>query len=83
MSPSFQDGMEDLNVNEERLTTKQVSAMFNINEATLRGWRRCRGYDKRYPRFHKLFTGKVYYIKAEIVEDMKGMEVPEPREMRI
>ncbi|MBN2512540.1 MAG: hypothetical protein JXB18_06340 [Sedimentisphaerales bacterium] len=64
-------------MSEERLTTRQVSIMFNIKESTLRAWRRCRGYDTRYPRFHKLFTGKVYYVKTEIIEDMRGMEVEE------
>lgn len=61
-------------MNEERLTTKEVSVMFKIKESTLRSWRRCRQYDKRYPRYHKLFPKMVYYVKSEIIEDMKQME---------
>jgi len=59
----------------ERLTSLQVAEEFNINNSTLRSWRRMRGYDKRYPRFHKLFTGKVFYVRSEIEEDLVNMEV--------
>lgn len=61
----------------EKLTTNQVAEEFKMSSSTLRSWRQCRGYDKRYPRFHKLFTGKVFYIRGEFVEDLKRMEVEE------
>jgi len=67
--------MEFIMIDEKRLTSKEVAQMFKINGSTLRSWRRYRRFDKRYPRFHKLFTGKVYYLEAEILEDMKIMEV--------
>lgn len=67
----------------DRLTTKEVSAMFNIKETTIRSWRRYRRYDKRYPRYHKLIGRMVYYVKSEIIEDMANMEVEADRmEMR-
>lgn len=59
----------------ERLTTKQVSEIFNINNSTLKAWRRYRGYDKRYPRYHKMFTGMVFYIRHEIEADIGKMEI--------
>jgi len=58
-----------------RLTSKQIATEFNINESTLRGWRRCYTFDKRYPRYHKLFTGKIFYIRAEFEEDIHKMEI--------
>ena len=58
------------------LTSKQASRMFNIPEGTLRGWRRIWFYDKRYPRFHKRITGKVYYLLGEVIEDMEKMNMP-------
>ena len=67
---------------DDRLTSKQVSIEFNIPDSTLRSWRRCRSYDPRYPRFHKLFTGKVYYVRAEIAEDLENMEVDTDLPMR-
>lgn len=60
---------------DDRLTSRQVSEEFNIPDSTLRSWRMCRGYDKRFPRYHKLFTGKVFYVRCEIEEDLAGMEV--------
>lgn len=63
-------------MSEEHLTTREVAKEFKTNESTLRSWRRLRLTDKRYPRYHKLFTGKVYYVRAEIEADMKNMEVP-------
>ena len=59
----------------ERLTSIQVSVEFNIKDSTLRGWRRHRCFDPRYPRFHKLFTGKVFYVRSEIEADLATMEV--------
>lgn len=59
----------------ERLTTKQVAAEFNIKEGTLRGWRWLRLTNKRYPRYHKLFTGKIHYIREEFEADLAAMEV--------
>ena len=59
----------------DRLTSSQVAEEFNINDSTLRGWRRMYTYDKRYPRFHKLFTGKIFYIRVEIEEDLAKMEI--------
>jgi hypothetical protein len=56
----------------ERLTSKQVSEEFNIPEGTLRYWR---GLDRFnvmsiYPRSHKMLTGKVFYFRSEIEEDL-------------
>ena len=34
-----------------------------------------RAHNKRYPRYHKYMTGKVFYVEAEFAEDIKGMEV--------
>lgn len=59
----------------EKLTSRKVSDEFHVNQSTLRGWRRCRTFDKRYPRFHKLFTGSVFYLRCEIEEDIKKMEI--------
>jgi transposase-like protein len=59
----------------ERLSSKQVAEEHNINHSTLRGWRRMRTFDKRYPRYHKLFTGKIFYVRREIEEDLARMEV--------
>jgi hypothetical protein len=60
---------------DERLTSKQVSAEFGIPEGTLSRWRYSRAYDWRFPRYHKLFTGKVFYIRSEFEEDFRSMEV--------
>jgi len=60
---------------DERLTSLQVAKEFNVNNSTLRSWRRYRTFDKRYPRFHKLFTGKVFYVRSEIEADLLWMEV--------
>lgn len=59
----------------ERMTAKQVCQEFNIKTSTLASWRRYLSYDGRYPRFHKLFTGKIFYVRSEIEEDLKNMEV--------
>lgn len=59
----------------ERLTSKQVSREFNIPNGTLGYWRYRRPYDQRLPRFHKYITGKVFYIRSEITEDLAQMEV--------
>ena len=58
----------------ERLRTKDISKLFGIKESTLRSWRRCRGHDKRFPRFHKITPRMVYYIEAEFREDLEAME---------
>jgi transposase-like protein len=61
----------------KRLTTKQVAEEYNINVSTLRGWRTKRiNGDTRFPRFHKLFTGTVYYVRSEFEDDLKQMELP-------
>ncbi|MCE5185397.1 MAG: hypothetical protein LLF76_04660 [Planctomycetaceae bacterium] len=60
---------------DDRLTGKQVSAEFGIPEGTLGRWRYSRAYDGRFPRYHKLFTGKVFYIRSEFEEDLRNMEV--------
>ncbi|MFA5423551.1 MAG: hypothetical protein WC374_06795 [Phycisphaerae bacterium] len=60
----------------EMLTTKQVALEFNIKEGTLRGWRRLRLTDKRYPRYHKRYKRAVYYIRQEFEADIAAMEVP-------
>lgn len=67
----------------DRLTSKQVSIEFNIPDSTLRSWRMRRSYDRRFPRFHKLFTGKVFYVRAEIEEDLRLMEVDADISMRL
>lgn len=58
----------------ERLSTEEVAKEFKIKATTLRSWRRYRRYDKRYPRYHKLFR-MVYYIRSEIEEDLKGIVI--------
>jgi len=58
----------------DRLRTKDISAMFNIKESTLRNWRRIREYDKQYPRFHKLTKRFVYYVESEFRADLEAME---------
>ncbi len=66
-------GQEQISYNpDERLTSKQVSMMFNIPDGTLAYWRNQRAWDKTLPRFHKL-RRKVYYIRHEIEEDLKGV----------
>jgi hypothetical protein len=67
---------------DERLTTRQVSAEFNIKEGTLRGWRRCRLTDKRYPRYHIRYKHSIYYIRSEFETDLAAMEV-QPDEMEL
>ena len=57
---------------EERLTTDEVAKLFKLSSSTLRVWRTKRRYDKRYPRYHKLH-GKVYYVRNEVEEDLKGV----------
>ena len=59
----------------EKLSSKQIADEFFLNQSTLRGWRRCRTFDKRYPRYHKLFTGKVFYVRSEFEEDYHKMEL--------
>ena len=61
--------------NREQLSSKQTAKEYSVNESTLRSWRYRRVYDKRYPRYHKLFTGKVYYLRDELEEDLASMEV--------
>lgn len=68
---------------DNRMTTKDVSEFFKVSESTIRSWRRCRRYDKRYPRFHKLITGAVYYVREEIVEDLAKMEIEFPDRMEM
>lgn len=66
------------NVMEEdrkKLSSKQVAKLYGINESTLRSWRYRRAYDKRYPRYHKLFTGSVFYLRSEVETDLANMEV--------
>ena len=58
----------------ERLRTKDISKMFGIKESTVRAWRRCRGYDKRFPRFHRITPRMVYYVETEFREDLEAME---------
>ena len=65
----------------DRLTTKQVSLEFNIPYGTISYWRYCRksaiskAEQDKYPRYHKLVTGKVYYLRSEFEADMERMEV--------
>lgn len=59
----------------ERLTTRQAAEEFGVPASTLWTWRGLRDRDARYPRFHKLFTGKVYYVRGELAADLAGMEV--------
>ena len=61
----------------ERLTTKQVSEEFNIPVSTLSHWRAIDKqvvYVTKYPRHHQLITGKIYYLRSEIEQDLKKME---------
>jgi len=58
----------------ERLTTDEVARLYKIKPSTLRQWRIYRRHDKRYPRYHKLYR-KVYYVRCEVEEDLKGMSV--------
>ncbi len=60
---------------DNRLTAKQVSAEYGICISTLANWRQNRLTDPRYPRYHKLFTGRVYYIRAEFEEDFAAMHI--------
>lgn len=58
------------------LTSIEVAAKYGIKESTLRSWRRLYMLgDDRFPRFHKLTTGSVYYIQSEIEEDLAKMEI--------
>jgi len=59
----------------ERLTSRQVAEEFNIPNGTLGYWRFKKQYDGRLPRFHKYITGKVFYVRSEITEDLAKMEV--------
>ena len=60
---------------ENRLTSKQAASLLGIPESTLRCWRMRRYFDERYPRFHKMFTGRVFYIREELTEDYAKMEM--------
>lgn len=51
-----------MEANREKLTSKQAAFEYGINESTLRSWRFKRAYDKRFPRYHKLFTGQVFLL---------------------
>jgi len=58
----------------DRLTSKQVADEFYIADGTLAYWRNQRQWDKSLPRFHKL-RRKVFYVRSEIEEDLKGVTV--------
>lgn len=64
-----------MQANREQLTSKEAATRYGINESTLRSWRYRRAYDKRYPRYHKLFTGRVFYFSDELEEDLAKMEI--------
>lgn len=59
----------------DHLTAKQVSAEYGISVSTLANWRAYRLTDKRYPRYYKLFTGQVYYLRQEFADDFAAMHV--------
>lgn len=59
----------------ERLTPRQVSRMYNVSPTTLGRWRKRRDSDVRFPRYHRMITGRVYYVRGELAACLAGMEV--------
>jgi len=59
----------------DRLSAREAAKDYGINQSTLGSWRYRRAYDKRFPRYHKIFTGAVYYLRHELEEDLANMEI--------
>jgi len=57
-----------------RLSTTEISKRYSIPIGTLTRWRFERKGNKRLPRYHKLCTGKVFYVLSEFEEDFLDME---------